>query len=665
MLLTPKHQTLLKAFLQDLDPRQLGPDAQAAFAAGDQAGMIAAAAAYYRQKPDWGISHFSSSAPYDPTTAQRARQNMLRVVNIDWAFPGEHVDFFFNPTTIHGPVNHEWLWQMNRHSFWQDMARAYAQTGDETYAAAFQTQLLDWIDQTGVPAGEVKPRPGIPAFWMTPWNAPGSAWRTIECGLRLMNAWPTAFAAFRMSPNVADETLLLMIASMHEQALHLLAHPTGQNWLMMESCGMYTFASLFPEVKDAAQLRDTAAERLSRELEAQLLPDGMQNELSPDYHMVVFNCASNLYDIAQHFGRQDALPENYRPLLKAAADATVALSTPGFTQPRTNDCFTIFTHHITDRAARFFPEEPSYAFVSSGRQAGSPPAGETASRFLPYAGLCAMRADWGPDAAYLCFDVGPLGKAHIHQDMLNIHVYKGAQELIFDDGGGQYEISPARTYGLSAADHNTVLVDDLPQNRSEPKALDAPADAYWCSNARFDYAQGVYEGGFGPDQALLARHRRQVRFCKPGFFAVRDDLETMDGKPHDYEVLFHLDTCVVHPLPETPGAFLSDFGKEYEVCLLPLTLEDAAPETATAVSGQTEPCYRGWFVGRNAENLHPATTIGRKVCQQQRHTFVTLLFPLRHGAALPEVTRLSRDCFRIAFDGRIDEIDLAHLDQDA
>ena len=74
MLLTPKHQTLLKAFLQHLDPQQLGPDAQAALAAGDQAGMIAAAAAYYRQKPDWGISHFSYSAPYDPTTAQRAAE---------------------------------------------------------------------------------------------------------------------------------------------------------------------------------------------------------------------------------------------------------------------------------------------------------------------------------------------------------------------------------------------------------------------------------------------------------------------------------------------------------------------------------------------------------------------------------------------------------------
>ena len=268
MLLTPKHQTLLKAFLQHLDPQQLGPDAQAAFAAGDQAGMIAAAAAYYRQKPDWGISHFSSSAPYDPTTAQRARQNMLRVVNIDWAFPGEHVDFLFNPTTIHGPVNHEWLWQMNRHTFWQDMARAYAQTGDETYAAAFQTQLLDWIDQTGVPAGEVKPRPGIPAFWMTPWNAPGSAWRTIECGLRLMNAWPTAFAAFRMSPNVADETLLLMIARLTAPAF---SSPLSRSAVVSGSLSSSVLSTRFMPSAAAIQSHEMRSFRTVRNIARRLL----------------------------------------------------------------------------------------------------------------------------------------------------------------------------------------------------------------------------------------------------------------------------------------------------------------------------------------------------------------------------------------------------------
>ncbi len=82
------------------------------------------------------------------------------------------------------------------------MARAFRDTGDERYALAFRTQLLRWIAQTDAPAVNR--------------NGPGSAWRTIECGLRLLRSWQVAFDGF--CKHLDDATLLLMIASMHRQA---------------------------------------------------------------------------------------------------------------------------------------------------------------------------------------------------------------------------------------------------------------------------------------------------------------------------------------------------------------------------------------------------------------------------------------------------------------
>jgi len=200
--------------------------------------------------------------------------------------------------------------------------------------------------------------------------------------------------------------------------------------------GIYTFSSLFPEFVDAEMNRQIAAQWILTEMKLQILPDGMQYELSPDYHSVVFGCAANFYALTIALGTKDAISDELVTLLEKAANATIALSTPGFTQPRTNDCFTMHTEDIVKRVEKLIGEKPEYTFVRTRRSEGQPPAGETASMFLPYAGFAVMRSDWSADATYLCFDVGPLGKAHMHQDKLNINLYKGNEELIYDDGGG-------------------------------------------------------------------------------------------------------------------------------------------------------------------------------------------------------------------------------------
>lgn len=149
--------------------------------------------------------------------------------------------------------------------------------------------------------------------------------------------------------------------------------------------------------------------------------------------------------------------------------------------------------------------------LSRGRE-GRPPAGETPSRFLPYAGFAVMRGGWEPDAAYLAFDVGPLGVAHRHQDKLSFTLWKGGEELVFDDGGGHYERSAFRSYAISAHGHNTLLVDGLGQRRNVPLRMEKPIDAGWTSAFDADAAFGVYDQGFGPKELRLARHRRDIRF---------------------------------------------------------------------------------------------------------------------------------------------------------
>lgn len=641
-----KYADHLEELFDFLVPERVGPEFAAAVQTGDYTEAVRLCAAFYREKPDLAVPELSAKGKYDIPAADKAATGGMREINIDWNFPDGDVDFLFDPTAIIKPINHEWLWQLNRHSFWTVMARAYQATGDEKYAKAFEKQLLKWIAQTDIPEK---------------WNGPGSAWRTIECGLRLLGSWQVAFDGFRKSPWVSDTALLLMIASMHRQSIHLVDHPTTQNWLMMESNGVFTFSALFPELKDAEVNREIAANRLITELSVQILPDGMHDELSPDYQGVVYTCAANFYGLAAALDLADEIPVQFDQLIRGTAKAAVLLSTPGFTQPRTNDTYTIPTTHFTRRSEMLLGEDPVFRFVNSNRVEGKPPAGDTPSVLLPYAGFAVMRSDWGNDATYLCFDVGPLGTGHMHQDKLNINLYKGNQELIYDDGGGQYEESEARYYGVSGYDHNTVLVDGTAQNRKIPLKQSKPVDVRWISTEEFDYAAASYTDTFGPDFLKPAIHTREVRFCKPGFFCVTDHLRAIDGTVHDYEVLFHLDTLHVKMLNEYQNGVISQYGKEYEVAIIPL--EDPESVELHQISAQTEPCYQGWYVGRNENNLHEAITVSRAVRQVKDFCFTTLLFPVTGEAELPDILRTQDGTVTVNFRGKKYSFSLSHLNQ--
>lgn len=651
-----KYADHLTELLNVVDAAKIGPEYVRAAEQQDWALAVHLLAGYYRLRKERRTPSLRAEGNYVKSIADDALIGKVRVINIDWTFPDGEEDFLFDPTAIHGPRNNEWLWQFNRHGAWYHLGRTYFDLRDEKYAAEFRSQLLRWIAQTDIPEK---------------YNGAGSAWRTIECGLRLLGTWQVAFDGFRTSPTLEDAVLLLMIASMHRQTMHLLAHNTREgwrmgNWMLMEMNGVYTFSALYPELTDSDEHRRFAARRIIEEMKKQVLPDGMQYELSPDYHRVVSGCAVNFCELAKELGYEEDGGGELSDLIHRMAHAMVLLSTPAFTQPRTNDCFTLPTTSYTRRAASLLEDRDEYRFVNTKRAEGAPPAGETASAFLPYAGFAVMRSDWGPDATYMCFDVGPTGMAHIHQDKLNIILYKGSEELLYDDGGGQYEQSDARRYGLSSYSHNIALVDGLAQNRTLPAVSEEPIDAGWITNDIFDYAAASYDAEFGAERTKPAVHKREVRFCKPDFFCVADTLTSADGEFHNYELLFHMDTTEWEPLPGYANGVLSRFGgkngRKYELAMIPVDGEGIQPELKS-VSAVTEPQFQGWYNGRNESNLHPAVTVSRGVRQAKDARFCTLLFPVLPEEEMPAVEKLPDGCIRVQFHGRTTVLDPAALNR--
>lgn len=618
----------------------------------DKKAALAAAAKYFRNRPSPAFFKQTNVKNFNMTAATRATAGEVSSIKIPYKFPEGKIDFLFTPTGKGTPYNPEWQWQLNRTFFWRDMALAYHATGDEKFAVAFSEQIRHWIIDYPMP---------------DKWNKRVSAWRTIDTGIRLMGSWQFAFEFFRKSPSVSDETLMLILASMHEQAIHLMQHYTGNNWIMMEMTGAYTFAVFFPEFASSKKIRKEAAEILSNDLARQVLPDGMQYELTPGYHTLVFSCAFTMLDLAKLEGFSGELPKELVLNLEKMADALLKMATPALTMPLCNDTGKHYIKNTITKALKLFPHRQDFLWAATGGKSGTPPVGESASKVMPYAGFVAMRSSWAKDALYLCFDIGPLGVGgHAHQDKLNINIYKGSQELLFDDGGGQYEDSPFRTYARSSRDHNTILVDGNGQHRpKEYKGNTEIIESFFAYNDKFEYAKGFFEGIYGREvknkrtgKTVIkaytpASHTREILFAKPDFFVIADTMKSLDNKPHTYTMLLQLDTVNVQT---SPGIIHAKFKARYDLYAVVLGKESISVE-----SGQESP-VSGWRVGhRFTNNLRPASTVKITSEKTLDHRFVTLIFPWRKGIRKPYIKDLGNNKYQVSFNQKKWELDLNEL----
>lgn len=546
--------------------------------------------------------------------ADDAVKGKVEVVNIPWTFESGKINWLFNPTEKKKPFNPEWTWQLNRMSFWKDMANAYSKTKDEKYAKAFASQLESWLDQTG----GVPPEKG--------YNITGSPWRTIEQGLRLMGSWKTAWEEFKDSPSFPPSLKGRFISSMRAQANHLMAHGTsGNNWMLMEMNGAHAFACLFPDFPESEKIRKESAKIFSDAIAKQVLQDGFHFELSPDYHSVYFSCAAGLYLRAKKYGFEKELSDDFINMIEKSAEAVLHMTTPDFTQPRFNDCFTMQLINYMKFAVQIFPEREDFLWGLTKGKKGALHEKFNHSHVMPYSGFAIMRTGRDKNAMYMAFDFGPLGQGHFHQDKLSFTFWKGSQELVFDDGGGQYESSSFRRYGISGYDHNVMLVDSLAQYRKAPRVSKAPIDVEWESNEKFDRIKAVYDQGWGSKELKLAVHEREILFDKSGFVRITDNARSVDGKEHDYQLLFHVDTLKTE-VSKDGREVIARFAGEWD---LKLTVEEGG--VITTVSAQTKPQVLGWYVGRNDKTLHPATTIIVKSPHVKNHKFVTRLEPIKSG----------------------------------
>ena len=516
-------------------------NAKKLYSAGDKNGAALAFAKYLRCRPIPGI--------FQENLRSVDKKRAYEGVNYIWTyganshqFPNQKIDWFYNKTKeIPGMTDWEWQWQLNRMRWFAAMAAAYQRDKDPRWATAFVRQLRSWAAICG-------PAPAAHA------NGHDSIWRGIEQGLRLANFWAPAFYGFLSAPEFKDEDIVLYCYLGLMQSRHLQKFTNTGNIYVMEMNGVLTFNSMFPEFKESKAARRLAIDGLYTNVNKMLLPDGFLNELTNSYHGGVISDMLHAFRIVNDCGLGAELPKDFIALLERAFDAQVHMMTPAFDMQMSNDSRHVDLRERFAPAVKYFPHREDFKWVHSNRKQGKAPA--YLSTFMPWAGFVIMRESWDKEASYLCFDIGPLGMRHQHQDKLNIAIWKGQDMLLYDDGGGSYARSMVRKYTISSLAHNLISVDGKWQSTPTSdkfRILSKPLKDVLISDGKTDYSKGIFDQGWGRgknDSNKTVVQERQVLYLRPNIFVVLDRMiPTKRGakKPHVYQARWHVDTLEVLP----------------------------------------------------------------------------------------------------------------------
>ncbi|MCG3117646.1 MAG: heparinase II/III family protein [Candidatus Manganitrophus sp. SA1] len=420
----------------------------------------------------------------------------------------------------------EWLILLHKFYYAVGLGMAYRETQDPRYAEKWMALTSSWIDSV--------------ALDFLPSDV---------AGRRIQN-WIFAHYYFVTSgptPAVSPDFYVKFLESIYRQVNHLCEHLTpARNHRTLELYAIFLAAVVFPEMKGAEEWLAISKSELLKNIQTDLLPDGVHCELSTDYHHLVLKNYLGIRKLAALNGI--GMPGEFDSLIQKALTFSLYVHKPdGFIPSLSDGDVRSFLDLLAQGYRLYGSEELLYA-VSKGK-GGRPPA--LRSKGFPAAGYYILRSGRGngaepyEDERYLVFDCGPLGEGnHGHLDLLSIEVAAYGRSLIVDPGRYTYDESGETNWRArfrGTAYHNTVMVDGKNQTayRFDKKRFKIKGPPPDREMKRFIFGRGFdYLHGIARSHEYEAVHERKVFFACPEYWIVSDHL--IAQQPHDYDLLFHL-----------------------------------------------------------------------------------------------------------------------------
>lgn len=391
---------------------------------------------------------------------------------------------------------------LHRTAFWEPLGKAYWATGDEKYAREWIFEVHDWIK---------KNKPGAYA------DDKDYAWKAFVVSFRL-NYWSSYFNMFLKSPDFTPAFLMEFLDVYAQQADYVLANytPDGNHRLFEAEHMMYAGYS-FPEMKHCNTWSSSGIRVLNEEIGKQILPDGMDFELSTSYHIGVMTTFLEGLKIAQQAGAEADFPESYRELVKKMVYAVGKYSFPDYTFPLYGNSF------LSDKAQMMksyqdwftvFPKDQTIRWFATDGVSGTAPGYHSSA--LPAAGFYAFRSGGPLDTKSTVMQIkaGPPAGFHSHPDNGNFVLWVKGRNFTPDAGSFVYAnvghiVNPKRDWYRSTKAHQTLTLDD---KNIENKAMEKK----WLTNGNVEVL--TYTNPSYPNLS----HQRSFLFVDKTYFIIID-----------------------------------------------------------------------------------------------------------------------------------------------
>jgi hypothetical protein len=380
--------------------------------------------------------------------AANALEYRFNFRNIENKIFQKQIDWHYIPKK-----NISWNWDLNRHFFFIDLIKAYYYTGKQQYYEQAISLWEDWIE---------KNKPGASFLWAYP----------FEVAARLNN-WIWAFFLLINTGQLPDETLQRLLKSMHKHADYLywnLELHWPNNHLFLEAKVLLEFSLLFPELDHNKKFFNRAETIFKREVECQILPDGVHSELCSMYHRII---TGELTEIVV-LGEKNNLSflSNFNKIKDRMINFSKALQREDGTVPLTGDSALDDTYIRFD-LAQLEKTDMNYWLLPMV-QSGAPESYRKNNLLAinyPCAGYAFIEDKaYGRDI-HIMFDYGDFSKNkvsdHAHCDALSFEVYAAGKRLFIDPGVYFPGVNKLYwfNYFRSTSAHNTVMIDNLEQSQ--------------------------------------------------------------------------------------------------------------------------------------------------------------------------------------------------------
>ena len=463
------------------------------------------------------------------------------------------------------------LWELNRLGHLITLGRAYALTKEEEFASEFFAQVESWQEQNPVGRG---------ANWAC----------AMEVALRAMNLL-AAFSLLRSSPHLTEERLRILLTMFDQHGAHIrrnleFSHVATSNHYLSDVAGLFWLGVMLPELAAAEDWRAWALKEMLRELDKQILPDGVDYEGSTGYHCFVLElflytfllCRTNEIPIeAKYWRKLQTMVEYLRAILRPdgfvpmIGDSDAARVLPITLRNANDRAYLLALGAAAFNDSQFkLPDleqlsELLWLLGEEGLQNYERleySNAEPSSQAFPDAGTYLLRHE----DLYLSFNAGGSEKgrpaSHRHNDLLSIEVAAGGRAFIVDPGSYVYTAElRERHLFRSTSYHSTVQIDDEEQQaiiEEAPFVIGGEASArvvVWESTAERVRVAAEHSGYQRLPEPVT--HRRVITFNKPDRCWLIED-ELVGKGQHKVATRFHFDAGLDIGLFDNNGVIAGD-----------------------------------------------------------------------------------------------------------